>query len=115
MAKVILSISMSLDGFVAGPNVSPQQPLGENGMRLHDWIFDGKTDADTKIMEELMIGSGAVLAGKKLMTSGSMGVGAAPLLLQCLSSLFPKVYRPNLYMVSILSMALKKPWTLPKR
>ena len=36
MGKVIVSITMSLDGFVAGANLSPEQPLGEGGERLHD-------------------------------------------------------------------------------
>ena len=38
MAKLRLKISMSLDGFVAGPNQSVDNPLGIGGMRLHDWI-----------------------------------------------------------------------------
>ena len=32
-------MSMSLDGFIAGPNVSVTAPLGEGGERLHEWIF----------------------------------------------------------------------------
>ncbi len=38
MEKVILDISMSLDGFIAGPNDNRKQPLGEGGEQLHDWI-----------------------------------------------------------------------------
>ncbi len=64
MGKIVLSISMSLDGFVAGTNISPQLPMGENGMRLHDWIFARKTDADGRIIEELMKGCGAVIIGR---------------------------------------------------
>jgi len=64
MGKIILSLSMSLDGFVAGTNISPQLPMGENGMRLHDWIFGGKTNADVRIIEELMNDSGAVIIGR---------------------------------------------------
>src|SRR5258705_4176334 len=73
MGKVILSISMSLDGFIAGPNISVKDPLGENGMRLHDWIFAGKTDADLKIIEELMEGSGAVIVGGRTYDLGIDG------------------------------------------
>lgn len=40
MSKIKSHISMSLDGFVAGPNPSQDNPLGTNGERLHDWIFD---------------------------------------------------------------------------
>jgi dihydrofolate reductase len=41
MAKVIVALSMSLDGFIAGPNDGGQRPLGDGGMRLFDWYFDG--------------------------------------------------------------------------
>jgi hypothetical protein len=40
MGDVVLDISMSLDGFVTGPNVGIEHPLGEDGERLHDWMFD---------------------------------------------------------------------------
>lgn len=39
MSKLRLRISMSLDGFVAGPNQSVDNPLGIGGMRLHEWAF----------------------------------------------------------------------------
>lgn len=39
MGKVVLNISMSLDGFVAGPNDSPENPLGDGGERLFKWYF----------------------------------------------------------------------------
>jgi hypothetical protein len=38
MGKSILDMSVSLDGFVAGPNETPENGLGDNGMRLHRWI-----------------------------------------------------------------------------
>lgn len=44
MTKVVFNNSISLDGFVAGPNDSPEQPLGEGGMRLFDWYFGGDTE-----------------------------------------------------------------------
>ena len=37
MSKVRAHISVSLDGYVAGPNQSMEEPLGEGGERLHDW------------------------------------------------------------------------------
>jgi dihydrofolate reductase len=40
MGKVIVDMSMSLDGFIAGPRDSPKEPLGENGLVLHDWLSD---------------------------------------------------------------------------
>ena len=39
MSKLRLKISMSLDGFVAGPEQSVDNPLGIGGMRLHEWAF----------------------------------------------------------------------------
>ena len=61
--KVVLTITMSLDGFIAGPNANSTNPLGDGGERLHDWIFKTKTDIDAKILEELMETSGAVIVG----------------------------------------------------
>jgi dihydrofolate reductase len=44
MAKVSTGLSMSLDGFIAGPNDGPEQPLGEGGMRLFAWYSGGETE-----------------------------------------------------------------------
>jgi len=44
MSKVIVELSMSLDGFVAGPNDSPELGLGEGGERLFTWYSSGDTD-----------------------------------------------------------------------
>ncbi|HST26669.1 MAG TPA: dihydrofolate reductase family protein [Gaiellaceae bacterium] len=43
MSTLKFSITMSLDGFVAGPNQSRENPLGEGGMRLHEWAFATRT------------------------------------------------------------------------
>lgn len=43
MGKVIVGLSMSLDGFVAGPNDSPDRPLGDGGDRLFKWYSSGDT------------------------------------------------------------------------
>jgi dihydrofolate reductase len=63
MRKVILDITVSLDGFSAGPNITPILPMGENGIRLHDWIFGLKSDQDSKILSETVENSGAVIVG----------------------------------------------------
>src|SRR5688572_27983875 len=63
MRKVILDITMSLDGFVAGRNIGPDLPMGENGIRLHDWLFGSKSDQDVKIISEQVEKSGAVIVG----------------------------------------------------
>ena len=44
MGKVTAGLTMSLDGFIAGPNDGPEHPLGEGGMRLFDWYTSGDTD-----------------------------------------------------------------------
>jgi dihydrofolate reductase len=44
MGKVTSGLTMSLDGFIAGPNDGPEHPLGENGMRLFDWYESGDTE-----------------------------------------------------------------------
>ena len=44
MGKVAMGLTMSLDGFIAGPNDGPEHPLGEGGMRLFDWFSTGDTE-----------------------------------------------------------------------
>jgi dihydrofolate reductase len=65
MGKVVLDITMSLDGFIAGPNISPKLPLGDGGLRLHDWLFGAKTDIDAKVLDETVETSGAVIVGRR--------------------------------------------------
>jgi hypothetical protein len=43
MTKVIVALTMWLDGFIANSNDGGEQPLGDGGMRLFDWYFDGDT------------------------------------------------------------------------
>jgi dihydrofolate reductase len=69
---------MSLDGFVAGPNQSVDNPLGIGGMRLHEWAFElaawraphglegGETNASTKVVEELLANVGATVMGRNM-------------------------------------------------
>ena len=73
MSATVLYMSMSLDGFIAGPNEGPGNGLGDGGHRLHEWFLTG-TDADHKgigrsagangkVVDEFM-GTGAVVAGR---------------------------------------------------
>jgi dihydrofolate reductase len=74
MSATVLYMSMSLDGFVAGPNVGPDNGLGDGGHRLHEWALTGG-DADHKevsgrlsgvngaVFDEMMA-TGAVVAGR---------------------------------------------------
>jgi dihydrofolate reductase len=54
---------MTLDGYIAGPNITPDHPMGRNGQRLHDWLLINKTKEDERIIEELLESSGAVILG----------------------------------------------------
>ncbi|TLF79235.1 dihydrofolate reductase family protein [Nocardia cyriacigeorgica] len=78
MPKVRANISISLDGFVAGPNQSVENPLGENGERLHDWIFStragrammgeegGGTGIDNDLVATQEDGIGATIMGRNM-------------------------------------------------
>jgi dihydrofolate reductase len=67
MASTVLYMSMSLDGFVAGPNETIDNGLGDGGERLHDWVIGPASDqlkgADREVVDEFM-STGAVLAGR---------------------------------------------------
>ena len=67
MSKSVLDMSMSLDGFVCGPNETPDNGLGDNGGRLHWWFGqEAERDPDgvsAQVMGELM-STGAVVAGR---------------------------------------------------
>ncbi|MFI5713678.1 dihydrofolate reductase family protein [Kribbella sp. NPDC051620] len=69
MARSVLYMSMSLDGFIAGPNDTPDNPGGDGFMRLHDWFIgpDGKfgevSGAAREVYEEMRDFS-AILAGR---------------------------------------------------
>ena len=78
MNSVTCHISMSLDGYVAGPNQSNDDPLGEGGERLHQWAFategwqathgreGGERNADSKVVEEVVQDVGAYIMGRKM-------------------------------------------------
>ena len=54
---------MSLDGFIAGPDITRQKSMGHNGRRLHDWLFKDKTDMDATLLNNVLQTSGAVIVG----------------------------------------------------
>jgi len=77
MGMVILHMSMSLDGFVAGPNVGMERPLGEGGERLHDWLFDSGDPRDAEVAAEMVAEIGAVVLGNRTFTVGEEHWGGA--------------------------------------
>lgn len=75
---VILEISMSLDGFVAGANVSIDNPMGDGGERIHDWLFGAKTMADAAIIADMLDHLGAVIMGRRTYDVGERPWGDDP-------------------------------------
>jgi dihydrofolate reductase len=63
MNKVVFDISMSLDGFVTGPNMSPDEPMGDGGELLHEWAFGGD-ERSSKVIAEAGRDQGAVVCGR---------------------------------------------------
>lgn len=51
MGKVLLEMSKSLDGYVAGPDVSAEAPVGRGGEPLHEWMFGGRSAAESQRFE----------------------------------------------------------------
>ena len=64
MAQVICDMSMSVDGYVTGPNDSRENPFGDGAGMLHDWIFDAATEQDRAILQEMLDGVGAIVMGR---------------------------------------------------
>ncbi|MGH2758367.1 MAG: dihydrofolate reductase family protein [Actinomycetota bacterium] len=75
--RVTLDISISLDGFVTDPNPGVGLPPGDPG-RLHDWMFDAKTDDDAAVTDEIYATTGAVIIGKRMFDLGFEPWGDPP-------------------------------------
>src|SRR5215211_5746669 len=79
MGKVLMEITMSLDGYVAGPDVSPNEPMGRGGEDLHEWMFAGKSAADIEAFQTtLFSGVGAVIIGRRMVDLGIGPWGEEP-------------------------------------
>ena len=82
MGMLRCQLSISLDGYVAGPNQSPHDPIGEGGMRLHEWVFathawqeqhgkgGGERNADSQVIEDAVRNVGAYIMGRKMFGGG---------------------------------------------
>jgi dihydrofolate reductase len=82
MARFFLDISMSLDGFVAGPNATLEEPLGEGGERLHDWVLrlaswrephgleGGESGPDDELVRATRERVGAEIMGRRMFSGG---------------------------------------------
>jgi dihydrofolate reductase len=84
MGKVFVDISMSLDGFIAGPNAAPQNPLGDGGQRLHQWMYEveswrerqsltgGQINQDDEVVKESFARTGAYVMGSRMFGEGEL-------------------------------------------
>jgi dihydrofolate reductase len=82
MGSVTCHISMSLDGYVAGPNQNADNPIGDGGMRLHEWVLataswrrqhgleGGERTADSEVVDDVARGVGAYIMGRKMFGGG---------------------------------------------
>ena len=78
MAKLRLHITMSLDGYVAGPDQDEENPLGVGAMPLHEWVFPlkefraqhggegGETNASSAVVQERWANIGATIMGRNM-------------------------------------------------
>jgi dihydrofolate reductase len=90
MANLIYDTSMSLDGFITGPDPRPGQPLGAGGDQLHEWMSGiadfryryagsaGETDVDAEVRDELHRRTGAILIGRTMFDVGEEPWGPDP-------------------------------------
>jgi dihydrofolate reductase len=92
MGKVVTELSMSLDGFVAGPNDSPERPLGDGGEQLFQWYSSGDTAfplpgtdmvfkisrASAELLREEWEALGAMVAGRRMFDIANAWGGHPP-------------------------------------
>ena len=82
MSKVFFDITMSLDGYAAGPDASMEQPLGAGGEALHEWALSaqawrqshghqgGEAGADSELIQATIDRTGAHLMGRNMFSGG---------------------------------------------
>src|SRR3954451_12515226 len=91
MSKVWFDITMSLDGYVAGPDPREEAPLGDGGEALHEWVYklktwqeahgrlcDGETGPDDEIVAESIARQGASIMGRGMFGGGDGPWGDDP-------------------------------------
>ncbi|RNL86548.1 dihydrofolate reductase family protein [Halostreptopolyspora alba] len=82
MGTIRFQVAVSVDGYMAGPRQSEDNPLGEGGLRLHEWVFPleawrreqglsgGTVTASTPVVEETHANIGAVVMGRNMFGGG---------------------------------------------
>lgn len=88
--KVYAGMSMSLDGYIAGPNDGPDNGLGDGGDQLHEWIYGlkswrephrlegGETNQDDAVMKEAFERAGAFIMGRRMFDNAEEAWGDEP-------------------------------------
>lgn len=90
MSKLRFNITMSLDGYVAGPDQSVENPLGVGGEQLHEWVLPleawrkshgmegGEVNASTPVIEDALATAGAIVMGRNMFGGGPGPWGGDP-------------------------------------
>jgi len=90
VSRLRFQISVSLDGFIAGPNPSEEHPLGEGGEQLHEWVIKlaawrkphgregGEVNASSAVFEEALENIGATIMGRNMFGGGPGPWGENP-------------------------------------
>jgi dihydrofolate reductase len=85
MSQVFFDVAMSLDGYIAGPNRGPRNPLGDRGTSVHNWMFQtatfrkllglpgGDTGPDDAVVRAVFERSGAYVMGRHMFEEGETG------------------------------------------
>lgn len=85
-STVFVDVGVSLDGYLAGPNRGPRNPLGDDGTRIHQWLFEtatfrehlglpagGGTSPDDAIVKAIFSRAGAYVMGRHMFEEGEVG------------------------------------------
>lgn len=85
MTRVFVDVGVSLDGYIAGPNRGPGNPLGDGGTDIHKWMFQtasfleriglsgGESSDDDRLVREVFERAGAYVTGKRMFEEGEIG------------------------------------------
>ncbi|HTT13965.1 MAG TPA: dihydrofolate reductase family protein [Burkholderiaceae bacterium] len=85
MGKVFFDVGVSLDGYLAGPNARPGNPLGDGGPGIHAWMFKtaafrehlgmtgGETTRDDDVLRQVFERTGAYVLGRRMFAEGEVG------------------------------------------
>jgi dihydrofolate reductase len=108
MSKIFFDVGVSLDGYIAGPNRGPGNPLGDGGTRIHTWMFQtasflerigmsgGETSPDDALVREVFERAGAYVMGRRMFDEGEVGWPENP---------------PFRAPVFVLTHSAREPWT----